>query len=550
MKKNYLQTMLAASMVVLSLVASFPVSAGPLACSSVKNLVLQQGQANPDDKIGPDLASLADEYASFLRNKNGRTTFTPSNTLLQVRSGYVVVEAVAETDAHALEADLKALGMQNSSVFGRMVSGLLPISALKKAGALVSMRFAQPSYKPMTNVGFTESQGDSVRSNVARQKFGVRGKGVTVGVLSDSYNNLVGARAGVLSGDLPGRGNPNGDTAAVRVLSDYAGGGIDEGRAMLEIIHDVAPGANLSFHTAFNGQADFANGILRLRRAGADVITDDVYYFAAPFFQDGIIAQAVDMVKADGATYFSSAGNSARNSYESAFNASDTSHVLGEAHNFAEGDQFQRIFIPLGQTLTGSFQWDDPYFSVSGGSGALTDMNIYLLDRTNGRVLAGGTRRNIGSDPVEILNYVNTTTDTLFNILIEKVQGPSPKKMKYIIFGGIREIQEYATNSATSFGHPNAAGAIAVGAVRYDRTPAYGRTVPLIEGFSSAGEFPSCLTKLVIGLISSGRSPKLVPHRESTRPFLILLQVQERIMNGMDFLTSLVPLLLHPTPPG
>ena len=60
-------------------------------------------------------------------------------------------------------------------------------------------------------------------------------------------------------------------------------------------MHDVAPGAAISFHTAFNGEFDFADGIIELQKKGADVIVDDVFYYAEPFFSDGAIAQAVDI---------------------------------------------------------------------------------------------------------------------------------------------------------------------------------------------------------------------------------------------------------------
>ena len=73
----------------------------------------------------------------------------------------------------------------------------------------------------------------------------------------------------------------------------------------MEIIHDVAPGASQAFHTAFEGQASFAQGIIDLADAGAKVINDDVIYFAEPLYQDGIVAQAVDQVKARGVAYFS-----------------------------------------------------------------------------------------------------------------------------------------------------------------------------------------------------------------------------------------------------
>ena len=48
---------------------------------------------------------------------------------------------------------------------------------------------------------------------------------------------------------------------------------------MMEIIHDIAPGASLAFYTAFDSEQDFANGILALAAAGAKVIVDDVGYF-------------------------------------------------------------------------------------------------------------------------------------------------------------------------------------------------------------------------------------------------------------------------------
>ncbi|MBE7179460.1 MAG: S8 family serine peptidase, partial [Mucilaginibacter polytrichastri] len=116
--------------------------------------------------------------------------------------------------------------------------------------------------------------------------------------------------ADVTSGDLPGKGNPFGNTTAVTVVQDHSGS-TDEGRAMLQIVHDLVPKAQLFFATADASEAGFATNIKKLRSTyKCDVIIDDVEYIDEPAFQDGIVAQAVNTVTADGAMYFSSAGNS------------------------------------------------------------------------------------------------------------------------------------------------------------------------------------------------------------------------------------------------
>ena len=142
---------------------------------------------------------------------------------------------------------------------------------------------------------------------------------------------------------------------------------------MAEIVHDVAPGAAIAFHTAQGGQANFAQGIIDLANAGAKVITDDILYFAEPMFQDGIIAQAVHLVKARGISYFSAAGNDGRQSYESPFRGSGQFRDLGggpeELHDFDPGlgvDTCQRITIPAGQSVTVALQWDQPFFWSAG----------------------------------------------------------------------------------------------------------------------------------------------------------------------------------------
>ena len=469
------------------------------------------GKDGPLANVGLGLSLLYHEHESYL-DQGLAEPFEPSSELFKVdKEGRVVVDLVVDSPAGStswqhgaeLQQNLIDLGLKITGTWGAMVSGLLPISAIPQLAALDGIRSAMAT-TVVTNVGLTDTQGDvAQRSDEVRAGFGVDGSGITVGVLSDSYDTSgafeIRAADDVASGDLPGLTNPLGYTTPVNVLQDFAGGTIDEGRAMLQIVHDVAPSANLAFHTALEGQAGFANGIIDLAaEAGADVIVDDIIYFAEPMFQDGIIAQAVDQVVNMGVPYFSAAFNNNRTSYQSSFVASgDLGPSGGQLHDFDPSsavDAFQQVTIAPGSSVTLSFQWDDPFASVSGGPGASSDLDIYLLDAPNpaGNVLAASANFNLDADPVEVLGFANTTGAPITAYLaIENFAGPDPSLMKYIgIVRGGFSIDEYDTNSPTSWGHSNAVGAESVGAAAFFDTPEFGVSPPEVESFSSVGGVP------------------------------------------------------------
>lgn len=151
-----------------------------------------------------------------------------------------------------------------------------------------------------------------LRSAEARERFGVDGTGVTVGIISDSFAKSALPTSwedDVATGALPGPGNPCGYEAAVEIVSD-AHMGSDEGRAMAQLVHGIAPGAKLLFADA--GQHDYgmSESIDALAEAGADVIVDDITWPQEPMYQQGFISLAIERAKAQGIAYFTSAGNS------------------------------------------------------------------------------------------------------------------------------------------------------------------------------------------------------------------------------------------------
>jgi len=453
---------------------------------------------------------------------NGKPVVNGSlGSFLQIRGDKVVIDVTAKEDVAAARKELQQLGATVTATYGRMISAQIPINALSGLEGSATIRFARPAYKPM-HLGQKPtpviSQGDTAQlSYLARKQYHVDGKGVKVGVLSDSYNNLGTAAIGVAHGQLPGSGNPFNYRTPVQVLADLDSGGTDEGRAMLEIIHDVAPASDLAFHTADNGQADFAQGILQLANAGCSVIADDVFYYAEPFFQDGIIAQAVDQVKKQGITYFSAAGNQSVRSYESPYRGTPYQPFgpgYGTAHNFsAPGDPdrfFQPIYIPPGGTFLASFQWDQSFFSAT-GVGDSTDMDIYLCDADGFPVAAGNSDNLASGDPVEVFGWQNNTPNTNFYLLIVKYAGPDPQHLKYILYD---DPLFYLTTPAipgilapTLVGHTKADGAISVGAASYLNTPPYGIDTPLVESFSSVGGVANYLD------VNGNRIPPLVRNK-------------------------------------
>ncbi|HET7574163.1 MAG TPA: S8 family serine peptidase, partial [Solirubrobacterales bacterium] len=360
----------------------------------------------------------------------------------------------------------------------------------------------------------------------ARSAFGVDGTGVRVGILSDSFNRkgtaLTHAAADVASGDLPGPGSPCGSTNPVAVLDDSVPTGSDEGRAMAQIVHDLAPGADLSFATAFNGQFSFANNIRALRATGADLIVDDVFYPDEPFFQEGPVAVAVREVTAAGAGYFSAAGNDNLidettgndiGSWEApAFRDSGGCPAELEAVAGAErcmdfdpdpveSDDTFGLTVEPGATLSVDLQWAEPWFGVE------ADIDVYLLDSTgkpieievgSEKFLVGSGDDNVTTEePIEFFQWENDTTeDADLQLAIDRcVSTCNPgasevatPRLKIVLLqnGGGVSAFEHAESSEgdvigpTIFGHAGSTAAVALGAVRYNTT-----TAP--EEFSSRG---------------------------------------------------------------
>ena len=281
----------------------------------------------------------------------------------------------------------------------------------------------------------------------ARERFGVDGTGIGIGVLSDGIGTLVDRQ---VTGDLP---------ASVTVLPGQAGvEGHREGTAMLEIVHDLAPGAHLYFATVFSGQARFAANIEALCAAGADVIVDDVSYLSEGAFQDDIVARGINAAAALGCFHFSAAGNSGNldaataGVWEGDFAPAEgdpPAGVEGVVHDFGDAGSNRiekRGFEP-------QLKWADPL-----GASA-NDYDLYLFDGTLTELLASSTTSQTGKGhPYEWIP--SHSVDVGSRLVVVKASGEG----RYLRLDTPRGRLELAT-AGQIFGHYGAKSVITAAAV-------------------------------------------------------------------------------------
>lgn len=442
----------------------------------------------PQEKAGPD-------------DPNGEPEGI-ENLLELDKDGRVLVDIKGDVDA-GLDRQVETLGgtVVKSSVTHRAMRAWMPLENIEALAGQPTVRAIRPALQARTNradppngaakfggsyaqrvarvqrelaktlgddvvrsatadgptrfIGAVTSQGSAAHGvDRARKFFNTNGAGVRIGVLSDSDDFK---EASIASGDLPA------DTVTVPGESGRPGSG--EGTAMMEIIHDLAPGAKLFFATAFNSPESFADNIRRLRfEFGCDIIVDDVIYFFESPYQDDIIAQAVNDVTADGALYFSSAGNQGNFSdgtsgtWEGDFKPAGVLPTLPPGytvHDFDVGRVISNRIEASGGPLI--LHWSDPGSLDVPQSG--NDYDLFVLDESLRTVLVAATDIQDGDDlPFEFLGFIIPPD---LRVVVARNPGAQTRAIRILHFGGELGLSTHGGN----YGHSAAHDAVAVAAV-------------------------------------------------------------------------------------
>lgn len=458
------------ALIALALLASSAMP-GPVAAEEprLSASVLEQIRAVYEEKAswGPGLRKLGSQMILEMKGRRGEVAV---KSLPRLRSkiqvdpdGKVLVDIRADVNEDLL-LRIGELGGEVTGSFAqvRTIRARMPLDELESLAAEPAVRSVRavgqvevggsgiPSDVPMGVLAkmLNTSQGDVAHdADVARATYGVDGSGVQVAVIADGVDSLATVQA---SGDLP---------MGVTVLAGQAGSG-DAGTALLEIVHDLAPGAELLFSTASGGEAQLAQNILDLAAAGADVIVDNNVYFAEGVFQDDVVAEAVNQVAAGGVHYF--AGNSLSGNlndgtsgvWEGDFAGTPAPAAIGAftAHDFGGGANYDAITVDSPYVFT--LKWADPL------GGSANDYDLFLLDSTRTAILDASIDFQDGDDdPFEIIDS-SSFDDTGNTLVIIKYSGAD----RFLHLNTHQGVLQAAT-AGQIYGHGTAADAFSVAAV-------------------------------------------------------------------------------------
>jgi len=385
---------------------------------------------------------------------------------------YILVTEINDEVIEALEGSGVRIEIPDPAE--RRIQARVGAARLLRIAELPFVTFIRlPNYAVHRAGAFTTEGDEILKADQARDNLDVDGAGVRVAVISDGIKGVFagscttcgGASGGPMaSGDLP---DSSGTRTAAGVLTSSSGGitgrsfqsdsdleGLPsgqcafdgagaEGTALLEIVHDLAPGARLSFANADTDVA-FSQAVSAMAAAN-DVVVDDLGFFGMPSDGTSTIssntAAALNKDSNPIRAYITANGNSADEHYygtytDAGVDGTTVSGITtpGHLHRFQKsGDTtdvlalgaqpYNLVALPTNGEIVIFLTWDDP----TGGS--RNNYDLYLVQASTGKVVARSVDTQSGSqDPVESLDYVNTGARDNFHIVVQNVQDQAQSK--------------------------------------------------------------------------------------------------------------------------
>jgi hypothetical protein len=394
------------------------------------------------------------------------------------------VRVIVETSEGTGDEAAAAARHLGAAVEGRhdgLVQALVPLAALDALARSGPSQLVRP---PLKAIPVVTGEGVSLTNASGWQAQGLTGAGVKVAVLDLGFQGY----QGLLGSELP----PALTAQSFRADGDITGAGQPHGTAVAEIVHDIAPGAQM-YLANFDTEVELANASQWLTGQGVTVINASWGYFTSgPGDGTGIVDNVVTQSTAAGTMWSVAAGNHATKHWSGPFNDQDnnTWHEFQNTPFIDEGNQLNGFFGVLfaGDPAAAELKWDDPF------GASCRDYDLYLkrTDDNTGlpiTVAASETRQNDGgcvpgANPVEQFATTVPVTDT-YHLTIQKHAAATDANLD--LYSAYQDI-EYVVTAGSVLQPADNRNTLTVGAVNWNSPNA-------IEPFSSLGPTTDDRTK-------------------------------------------------------
>lgn len=254
------------------------------------------------------------------------------------------------------------------------------------------------------------TEGVATHNADEAQAAGITGAGETIGVISIGSPNIA---ASIALGELPplcpqmagvcqfGQMGfspcicTNTPTLTQGGCTDATNDSCDEGTAMLEIVADMAPGADLIFATPTGTYAQTLDAVVA---AGATIVTEDLAFDTDPAFQQGANAARADFHSNSGISIHASAGNLGNNHAAQVlatgtgttpdgvvFPVGGPANCGGATPNNTvaiAGAGDTTFDVNWGASPSITLQWSEPRNAApTAGAGGFTDLQVFVMDQ-------------------------------------------------------------------------------------------------------------------------------------------------------------------------
>jgi PKD repeat protein/subtilisin family serine protease len=371
----------------------------------------------------------------------------------------IVIEPPPGTESAVIDiSSLETLGARVTAQSRHLLQVEIPPEMLHSLGDVYGVHFVRPPIRPLRQV---VSQGVSLSGADEYHDNGLVGAGVKVAVIDDGFTG-----ANRMASEIP-----NG--VVVRSFSSgsvYAGS--VHGAACAEIVHDVAPGAELYLLRVEN--------LLQLENAkdyaianGVDIISHSMAWLGTGFGDGrGLACEIVDDATENGILWVNSAGNYARRQYSGLWADSDSDGW----HNFrGDGEVLELADVAAGDTMEVWLTWNDWPTTTN-------DYDLSLVWETSTGsfdFMAESRTTQRGTKPVETVEFVADRPGRYY-VVVRKM--PEARGTVLKLWSANHDLEEQS-DLIGNIGTPaDARGSFSIGAVAH-----FNWERGTIEPFSSVG---------------------------------------------------------------